>query len=147
MAHTRRAVLGVAAASITLAGCVGDDGGGGDSPTTNGNSDTQTVDMRNTAFSPVRLEVPSGTTVVWENRDSFGHTIVDAQFHDSAVSWSYDSGNVPSGASAEYTFESAGVYEYFCDVHGRSNMCGVVLVGGASVDGDLPCEDGGGGMY
>lgn len=35
MPRTRRAILGAAAASITLAGCIGDDGGdGGDSPTT-----------------------------------------------------------------------------------------------------------------
>lgn len=35
MPHTRRAILGAAAASISLAGCIGDDGGdGGDSPTT-----------------------------------------------------------------------------------------------------------------
>lgn len=108
--------------------------------------DAATVTMVNTSFSPHELEVPTGTTVVWTNQDGHGHTIVDAQFHDSAESWSYDSGSVASGGQASYTFESAGIYEYYCDVHGQGTMCGVVLVGGTSLDQDLPCE-GGGGIY
>lgn len=102
--------------------------------------DGQTVAMTASTFSPVRLEVPTGTTVVWENEDNYGHTIVDAQFHDVAESWSFQSGTVGGGGSASYTFDSAGVYEYYCDIHGRSQMCGAILVGGATLDEDLPCE-------
>lgn len=114
--------------------------------TTTRSGATATVRMTNTSFSPHELEVETGTTVVWTNEDAFGHTIVDAQFHDVAESWSFDSGNVPSGGEASYTFDSSGIYEYYCDVHGRSSMCGVVLVGGATLEQNLPCE-GGGGIY
>lgn len=102
--------------------------------------DGQTVAMTGSTFSPVRLEVPSGTTVVWENQDSYGHTIVDAQFHDEAESWSFESETVGSGESATFTFDSSGVYEYYCDIHGRSQMCGAILVGGATLDASMPCE-------
>jgi plastocyanin len=109
--------------------------------TTQTTDDGRTVAMMASTFSPVRLEVPTGTTVVWENEDNYGHTIVDAQFHDVSESWSFESGTVDGGESASYTFDSAGVYEYYCDIHGRSQMCGAVLVGGATLDATLPCED------
>jgi hypothetical protein len=44
------------------------------------------------------------------------------------------------GETTSYTFESAGVYEYYCSIHGQGRMCGVVLVGGATKPGPLPCE-------
>lgn len=103
--------------------------------------DGRTVTMTASTFSPVRLEVPTGTTVVWENEDNYGHTIVDAQFHDVAETWSFESGIVGENESASYTFDSGGVYEFYCDIHGRSQMCGAVLVGGATLDSDLPCEN------
>ncbi|MFB6217755.1 MAG: plastocyanin/azurin family copper-binding protein, partial [Halobacteriaceae archaeon] len=46
-----------------------------------------------------------------------------------------------SGRSTTHTFESAGAYEYYCTIHGKATMCGVVVVGGASYDGTLPCQD------
>lgn len=141
----RRTVLnrvGTLAAFGAFAGCSqgGDSGDAG--------QDGSTVSMSNTAFSPLRLAVESGTTVTWENQDSVTHTVVAAQFHSSATDWSFESDQVQAGQSTTYTFESAGVYEYYCDVHGQSNMCGAVLVGDESLSESLPCEsDGGGGMY
>lgn len=107
-----------------------------------------TVDMANTAYAPKVLEVDVGTTVEWTNEDSFPHDVVATQFNDGAASWDFDSGSISSGGSTSYTFDSEGVYEYFCSIHGEGTMCGVVLVGDASKAGDLPCSSGGdGGGY
>lgn len=155
--------LGSIAAVTGIAGCT--QGGGGDTTTTTTTTDdgmettttttqnggsTATVSMVNTSFSPLKLEISTGTEVIWTNDDSFAHTVVAAQFHSAAEQWSFESGSIQAGQSASYTFDSAGIYEYYCDVHGQSTMCGAVLVGDATLSESLPCEtddDGGGGGY
>lgn len=104
------------------------------------------MSMVNTSFSPLKLEVEPGTTVTWDNQDSVAHTVVSAQFHSSASDWSFTSDQIQAGQSTTYTFDTGGVYEYYCDVHGQSNMCGAIIVGDASLSSSLPCESGGG-MY
>ncbi|WP_396611051.1 plastocyanin/azurin family copper-binding protein [Haloferax sp. S1W] len=99
-----------------------------------------TITMRNTAFQTVRAEVETGATVEWVNEDGYGHTVTSAQFHDGAESWSF-ARQVPGGGSVSHTFDSPGIYEYYCTIHGDGTMCGAVLVGGASLDKSLPCED------
>ena len=103
-----------------------------------------TILMQNTAFQTLRAEAPTGATVEWVNEDGFGHSVTSAQFHDVAASWEFDV-EVPGGGRVTHTFDESGVYEYYCTVHGDSSMCGVVLVGGASLDQSLPCESGDGG--
>jgi plastocyanin len=105
-----------------------------------------TVTLENSAFDPKRLSIDPGTTVEWINEDGYGHDVTSAQFTDAATAWDYQE-SLSGGDSVTRTFEESGVYEYYCTIHGRSNMCGVVLVGDVSHDADLPCEsdDGGGG--
>ena len=110
-----------------------------------GEASMQTVELVNTAFDPVRATVAPGTTVEWVNQDSFGHDVTSAQFHDVAEQWDFSTSLSSSGNTATYTFESEGIYEYECTIHGSETMCGVVLVGDVSLDQDLPCEGGGGG--
>lgn len=113
--------------------------------TVSGGSPTATVEMRDTEFDPKRLSVAPGTAVEWVNRDGYAHDVASAQFHDTATSWDYESGELGQGETATYTFEECGVYEYYCTIHGQTQMCGAVLVGDVSLDEDLPCEGGGGG--
>lgn len=146
-------------ATAGLAGCpLGGGGGGGSQPAntdepmntdepsnggSSGSADT-TVDMVNTSFSPKVLEVEAGTTVEWVNQDALAHDVASAQFNDGATSWDFQSQTVSSGGSLTHTFDSEGVYEYYCTIHRQGVMCGVVIVGGASQAGDLPCSGGGG---
>ncbi|MFB6146376.1 MAG: plastocyanin/azurin family copper-binding protein [Halobacteriaceae archaeon] len=99
-----------------------------------------TVEMAASAFDPVRADVAVGTTVVWTNRDPYGHTVESARFHETAADWAFETETLGQGDTAAYTFETAGVYEYFCTIHGRDNMCGAVLVGDVSLSKTLPCE-------
>ncbi|MFB6207639.1 MAG: plastocyanin/azurin family copper-binding protein, partial [Haloglomus sp.] len=154
----RTFLTAVAATTAITAGCTssGGDGGGGDgngggggqaaSPTGDGAATADaTVAMKNTTFQPLKVEVDAGGTVEWVNEDGFQHTVTSAQFHDVAASWSFDE-QVAGGKSVTHTFEQQGVYEYYCTVHGKSQMCGAVLVGGATLEKRLPCgEDDGGG--
>lgn len=93
-------------------------------------------------FDPVRVSVEPGDTVRWTNTTSGtydSHTIVSAQFTDGAADWSMDV-DLDGGEQVARTFDEAGIYEYFCDIHGEFQMCGVVLVGDVSLSADLPCE-------
>lgn len=104
---------------------------------------TELVTAQNRSFTPTRLDVAVGTEVTWDNRDSgtyaSDHTVTSAQFHDVAADWDKDT-RIEPNESTSYTFDSEGIYEYYCTVHGQNAMCGVVLAGDVSLDEDLPCE-------
>lgn len=147
----RKFVCIAAAGSLPLAGCGGggdggDDGEGSPTGTETGNqtptpSADEVVEIDST-FEPPRISVDVGTTVMWDNTDMVAHTVTNAQFHDVAESWSFDEQVSPRG-SVRRTFDSAGVYEYYCTIHGEDQMCGAVLVGDVSLEASLPCEDDG----
>jgi plastocyanin len=87
-----------------------DDGGGADAEIT----------IADFTFSgPDSVSV--GDTVEVINNDSVGHTW-------TAVDESFHSGTLASGASFEYTFEEAGEFDYFCQIH--PNMTGTITVEG-----------------
>ncbi|SHG84186.1 cupredoxin domain-containing protein [Halobaculum gomorrense] len=109
-------------------------------PTVVGEPTTATVELRGSAFTPLRLSVDPPVTVEWVNRDPYAHNVKSAAFHETAAEWDYFSGNYGEGESASHTFRRPGVYEYFCTIHGTGAMCGAVLVGDVSLDASLPCE-------
>ena len=67
-------------------------------------------------FSPSKLTVQPGTTVVWTNNDSAAHTVTSGQSTDGP-SGLFDSALFTPGNSFEYQFNSVGVHDYFCMVH------------------------------
>jgi halocyanin-like protein len=138
----RRAFL---ALSVTAAagGCTGNGGSGGESESYNddwfenvGNYDGE-VDMTgesttsvtvgggsdDLAFVPAAIRVSTGTTVVWEWTGNGGrHNVVDDE--GEFESEYHEDGN----ATFEYTFDSPGVYQYYCDPHRELGMKGGVRV-------------------
>lgn len=142
---TRRQLLSATSlGAAALAGCTGGQTGGeSQMTTTDGGGDGTTVTMQDSAYQPLKAEISPGTSLTWTNEDSVGHTVTSTQFTDGAASWDLDE-QVADGGSVSFTFEEAGVYEYYCTIHGESTMCGAVLVGDASMSGSLPCGDGGG---
>lgn len=104
--------------------------------------ESTTVAVLNNYFSPIRESVAVGGTVTWSNQATgayTSHTITSATFHDSATAWEFDV-DISGGEEVSHTFQEPGIYEYYCRVHGESSMCGVVLVGDAELDQQLPCE-------
>ncbi|MFE0186784.1 cupredoxin family copper-binding protein [Streptomyces sp. NPDC059008] len=72
------------------------------------------------AFSPATLTVDKGTTVTWTNEDSAPHTVT------SDGSGPLNSPTLDTGGSYTFTFNSAGTYNYYCDIH--PSMQGTVIV-------------------
>ena len=72
-------------------------------------------------FEPAAITVPDGTTVTWTNNDSAQHTVTQ----DPAGS-GFASGALTPGSTFENTFDTAGTFEYFCEIH--PSMTGTVVV-------------------
>ncbi len=78
------------------------------------------IEIAGFAFAPTPLDVPVGSVVTWANLDPTTHTV-------SARDGSFDSGTLEPNASFETTFERAGTFAYFCQIH--PTMRGSVRVG------------------
>ncbi|MCH8206725.1 MAG: cupredoxin domain-containing protein [Chloroflexi bacterium] len=92
----------------------------------------QTVDADIENFVHLDLTVDVGTTVVWTNLDRVQHTVTSGSPSDSDPGSLFDSGAafadwVAEGESYSFTFNQAGVFPYYCRVHGAS-MSGTITV-------------------
>jgi plastocyanin len=102
-------------AAVLLGACAGDDDAadatetGSEEPAASGD----TVTIEQSRFSPDPLEVAAGTEVTFENVDPFAHTVTSAE--GSAVD--YDSGDLTQDETFARTFDEAGTYAYFCEIH------------------------------
>ncbi len=77
------------------------------------------VAIDNFAFTPQALAVPAGTVVRWVNRDDIPHQVVCPEAGlKSAV--------LDTDQEAEFRFEHAGRFAYFCGLH--PHMTGTVTV-------------------
>jgi plastocyanin len=77
------------------------------------------VTIKGFTFGPTTLTVSPGTTVVWMNEDSTGHTV-------TAVDGSFDSKTLDSGATFSQAFPTVGTFAYHCTIH--SSMTGTIVV-------------------
>ncbi len=88
---------------------------------------SQTVSLKNLAFSPNAITVRVGTTVTWTNNETgpIPHTVTSGS--PGAPSGVFDSGTLNPGQSFHFTFNTPGTFPYFCRIHGAA-MMGVVTV-------------------
>jgi plastocyanin len=75
------------------------------------------VTIQNFAFNPPSVEISTGDTVRWTNKDSVEHTVSGPTF---------SSGLIPKGQNYEFLFTTPGVYNYNCSIH--PSMKGTVTV-------------------
>ena len=68
------------------------------------------VAIENFAFNPSMIAIPVGTTVTWTNQDPAAHTV-------TSDNGAFDSANLDQGQRFHFTFNTAGVYDYFCRIH------------------------------
>ena len=78
----------------------------------NGNSDIDSVGF----YLPLNLEIPTNTKVTWVNDDSVPHN-VQSQDELGNVIDLFNSPPLNTGDRFEFTFEEAGVYNYYCSFH------------------------------
>jgi plastocyanin len=83
---------------------------------------THTIEISNFAFSPARLEVAVGDTVLWVNRDAAPHTATD-----SAGRWA--SGELKASSRWSRVMGKPGRLPYICEYH--PPMRGELIVRGS----------------
>lgn len=108
-------------AAIALSAC-STPGAGGDSASGEPVA-TSTVNLPPSyRFDPPSISIAAGTAVTWTNNDNFTHSVQlldDGQPSEPMV--------MQPGASATFTFVTAGTYQYLCHLHPQ-NMRGTVTV-------------------
>ncbi len=77
------------------------------------------VSIDNFAFTPATLTVKLGTKVTFVNHDDIPHSIV-------SVPGKFRSKALDTDQSFEYTFATAGDFDYFCGLH--PHMKGKIIV-------------------
>ncbi len=93
-------------------------------------------------FDPKEVHIAVGDTVVWHNDDAAGHTVTSGKPGENDSGTLFDSTKDPAGflvkptKSWQHTFDKAGSYPYFCQVHPW--MLGEVDVGGAPSPPNVP---------
>jgi len=122
-----------------------DDGHDHDEGTPQEASATATVSMRTEGsgqhYGPHLVWIESGGTVTWE-LDSGSHDVTayhpdnekPLRIPEAADSWSAELLS-DDGATFERTFETDGVYDYFCTPHEAVGMVGTVIVGDPDAHG------------
>src|SRR5207237_9354679 len=79
----------------------------------------QIVTIRGGTFTPAKLTVRAGDTVIWSNGDDREHTVVSAN-------GAFNSGAIRPGGSFAWRAPKGGDYPYGCTIHPR--MRGLVSV-------------------
>lgn len=87
-------------------------------------------------FMPETLTVSVGDTVIWVNGEPITHTITSGTFSgvdettglraSEAADGMFDEKLSEKGGTFSYTFETAGTFQYFCDIHDGMNATVVV---------------------
>jgi plastocyanin len=85
---------------------------------------TDEVVARNINFEPADIEVEAGTTVTWVNEDSVDHTVTSGPAGDP--DGMFDEPLQSDGDDVTVTFDEAGTFAYYCDLH--RTMIGTVTV-------------------
>lgn len=86
------------------------------------------IDINGFAFEPFTVTVNAGDTVRWTNSDFIIHSVVSQTGPGTLVpSGVFDSGELDYDQHYEFTFQTAGTFDYYCGPHG-SSMQGVIVV-------------------
>jgi len=95
------------------------------------------VEVADNEFTPDRVEVDAGTTVVWTQSGGNPHTVTadDGSFDSSATCPPNFTDCMQEGDTFEHTFDQPGEFAYHCKIHGGEGgqgMSGVVVVRAAA---------------
>jgi halocyanin-like protein len=85
------------------------------------------------AFAPAAVRVDPGTTITFEWTSDTHNVLIEEQ--PSGSGWSGVQNIENTGFTHEHTFETEGIYKYYCQPHLALGMKGAVVVGGAGGGG------------
>ncbi|HAB50736.1 MAG: hypothetical protein A2315_12290 [Ignavibacteria bacterium RIFOXYB2_FULL_35_12] len=100
-----------------------------DSYSTNSSGNTGTpganeIFISGFAFSPASKTISAGTTIKWINKDNSTHTVTSGI--PGTPSGVFNSGNFGQNGEFSFTFNQAGTFKYFCNLH--PSMTGTIIV-------------------
>jgi plastocyanin len=141
MQRVAASLLGLLLVAGSLVACGGDDESASDDGglSTSGGSDGSIPDdvvvidtdpaeitALDNSFRPENIEVAAGTEVVWTNKGRNEHNIL----HVDGDDWGVEVDDFQPGAVYSHTFDQAGVYRYYCSIHGTTDagMIGTIVV-------------------
>ena len=107
---------------------------------------TFAVDIVNFRHRDITIEV--GATVVWTNQDPAPHTTTSGQPGNLDGVWRSD--RLSMGQTFSSTFNQAGTFPYYCEVHGASMAATVTVVqslGGQSPQASAPAAQSNSDLY
>ena len=98
-------------------------------------------------FIPASITVNPRDTVTWANDDTAAHTVTSGSVDEGGPDGNFDSSLFMAGTTFSQTFDTLGVYPYFCMVHPWMEGSVLVTVGGGTeiplgtiVIGDQPAD-------
>lgn len=94
------------------------------------------------AFAPTAVWVDPGTTITFEWSSNTHNVVVESQ--PEGAGWSGHESVEDSGFSFSHTFETGGIYTYYCNPHLAMGMKGGIAVGDDVPTTAPPSADGGG---
>lgn len=104
--------------ALALAACASDPPASPESPPVE-------VEVRGFLFRPETIEVAAGTTLRFTNHDNIDHTVTAGTPEEPAGTFDLELAEL--GTTADLTFDTPGIYPYFCAIH--NHMRGNVQVG------------------
>ena len=75
------------------------------------------VFMRSISFDPQEITIGVGESVTWNNRDIVPHTATSGNPGDDELGSIFRSARLFQGETFAHTFNEAGEFVYFCEVH------------------------------
>jgi len=75
------------------------------------------VFMRNISFDPMVITIQAGESVTWNNKDTVPHTATSGNRDDTDFGSIFQSVQLSQGETFTHTFDDAGEFIYFCEVH------------------------------
>jgi plastocyanin len=124
-----RPALATLIAGVTLVSCASSAGSGASAapatsaPTAAPAAKTAAIQIKGFAFSPATLTIDKGTVVTITNNDSATHTFTSGASRTKDGKFDQQ---ISGSADGSVTFDTAGTFEYFCQIH--SSMKGTVVV-------------------
>ncbi len=121
------AVLGLILATLVVTGGLAFEGcGGGAAPGTN------EVFMQAIAFDPMEITIQAGESVTWTNQDIVPHTATSGNPGDADLGAIFRSALLTQGGTFTHTFNDAGEFVYYCEVHPAMMRDAKVIVTGGN---------------
>ena len=117
--------------AAVLTGCSSSDSTDATSSSTGSNGDGTTIKLSQLMFMPATTTIKVGTKVTWTNDETISHTVTSGEPTGVDMGTSLRSGEKPDGMfekqlakkgdSFSFTFDKAGTYPYYCDIHQGMN--------------------------